>query len=95
MIERRRRFHQLIKNSKNKRCDKDKNVEQSKRNQEMTDCIEKQADEIEHMQEEHDELKLNLEDHSRDTDLLKHLYDGGNIDMNGDPIPLIWINHED
>ena len=87
MIERRGRFHQLIKNSKKKRCDKEKNDEQSKRNQEMTDYIEKQADEIEHMQEELDELKQKLEDHFRDTDLLKHLYDGGYIDMNGDPIP--------
>ena len=41
MIERRGRFHQLIKNSKKKRCDKEKNDEQSKRNQEMTDYIEK------------------------------------------------------
>ena len=39
------------------------------------------------MQEELDELKQKLEDHSRDTDLLKHLYDGVYIDMNGDPIP--------
>ena len=46
----------------------------------------KKTDEIEHMQEELDELKQKLEDHSRNTDLLKHLYDGGYIDMHGDPI---------
>ena len=53
-LERRGRFHQLIKNSKKRRDSKVKVVEKDKRNQEMIDCIQQQAGEIEHLKEKLD-----------------------------------------
>ena len=49
-------------------------------------CIEQQEEEIENLKEELKDAKSRLEDHSRDTDLLKKLYDDEYIDINGDPI---------
>ena len=52
----------------------------------MIDYMEQQANEIEKMQEELDDCRNRLEDHSKDTDLLKNLYDKGYIDEAGNPI---------
>ena len=43
-------------------------------------------DEIERMQEEIKNYSQRLEDHSKDTDLLKKLYGNGFIDIDGDPV---------
>ena len=51
----------------------------------MIDYMEQQADEIEKMQEELEDCIKRLEDHSKDTDLLKNLYDKGYIDEAGNP----------
>ena len=52
----------------------------------MIDYMEQQADEIERIQEELEDCKRRLEDHSNDTELLKKLYEGGHIDADGNPI---------
>ena len=84
-IGRRGRFHQLIKNSKKRRADRNNELEKEKKNQEISDYMQQQAEDIEHLQEHIDEWKQKLEDHSKDTNLLKKLYDRGFIDINGDP----------
>ena len=56
------------------------------RNEELIELVDNQTKQIEDMKEELEEYKNRLEDHSRDTDLLKRLYDNGYIDLNGDPI---------
>ena len=52
----------------------------------MINHIKKQADEIEQMRYELENYKQKLEDHSRDTDLLKQLYDDFFIDIDGNQI---------
>ena len=52
----------------------------------MIDYTEQQADEIENMKEELDDCRKRLEDHPKDTDLLKNLYDKGYIDEAGNHI---------
>ena len=76
----------MIKNSKKRRDSKVKEVEKDKRNQEMIDCMQQQADEIEHLKEKLDQYAQDLEDHSRDTELLKRLFERGYIDIEGNPI---------
>ena len=71
-IRRRGRFHQLIKNSKKRRADRNNELEKEKKNQEISDYMLQQAEDIEHLQEQLDEWKQKLEDYSKDTDLLKN-----------------------
>ena len=52
----------------------------------MIDYKEQQADEIEKIKEELDDCRERLEDHPKDTELLKNLYDKGCIDETGNPI---------
>ena len=52
----------------------------------MIDYMNNQVDEVERMQEELEDYKQRLDEHSKDTDLLKHLYEIGHIDMDGNPI---------
>ena len=54
-----------------RRTDKDNNIEQERKKKEMIDYMEQQANEIEEMQEELNDCRNRLEDHSKDTDLLK------------------------
>ena len=75
----------MIKNSKKRREDKEKELEKERKNQELTYYMEQQANDIEQLQEELDECKQKLEDHSRDTELLRKLYEGGYIDQDGKP----------
>ena len=75
----------MIKNSKKRRVDKEKEYEKEKKNQEMIYYMQQQADDIERLQEELDEHKQKLEDHSNDTELLKELYERGYIDIDGNP----------
>ena len=51
----------------------------------MIDYIDQQADDIESLQEELAEYKQKLDDHSKDTEVLKRLYENGNIDMDWEP----------
>ena len=51
----------------------------------MIDYMQQQADDIERLQEELDEHKQKLEDHSNDTELLQKLYERGYIDIDGNP----------
>ena len=52
----------------------------------MIDYMEQQAGEIERIQEEIDDCKRRLEDHSNDAKLLKKLYEEGHIDADGNHI---------
>ena len=45
-----------------------------------------QEDEIERMKEELEDYKQRLNEHSKDTDLLKHLFEIGHIDIDENPI---------
>ena len=56
------------------------------KNDQSEDLINQQTKQIEQMKEELDEYKNKLEDHMKDTDLLKKLYDNGYIDLDGNPI---------
>ena len=47
--------------------------------------IEKQGEEIEDLKQMLEEAKQKLEDHEKDTDLLKILYENGFIDIDGNP----------
>ena len=86
LIERHGRFHQLIKNSKSKRINKEKDAIKDQKNKELSTLIEKQAEEIDQMKEELIDYRERVENHERDTELLKRLYENGYIDLNGDPI---------
>ena len=55
-------------------------------NKEMSELIETQADEIERMKIELDEYKERIENHERETNILKQLYHDGFIDLDGHPI---------
>ena len=85
-LERHGRFHQLIKNSKRKRMNKENDVMKDQRNRELSSLIEKQAEEINQMKEELIDYRERVENHERDTELLKRLYEDGYIDLNGDTI---------
>ena len=74
-----------MKNSKRRRAEKDQIREKDRKDQKLENHISKQADEIEKMKDELKLYKKKLEDHSRDTDLLKQLYDAGFIDIDGNP----------
>ena len=52
----------------------------------MIDCMQQQADEIEYLKEKLDQYAQDLEDHSRDAELLKRLFERGYIDIEGNPI---------
>ena len=52
----------------------------------MINYMNNQADEIERLQEELEEYKHRIDEHSKDTDLLKSLYEAGHIDLDGNPI---------
>ena len=52
----------------------------------MIDWMQQQADEIEHLKEKLDKNTQDLEDHSRDTDLIKRLFERGYIDIEGNSI---------
>ena len=47
--------------------------------------IHQQEEEIDGLKDEIKEWKASLEDHFKDTDLLKSLYEQGYIDLNGNP----------
>ena len=74
-IERHGRFAQLIKSSKRKRNNRIEESSKNKKEQDYMNCIEQQEEEIENLKEELKDAKSRLENHSRDTDLLKKLYD--------------------
>ena len=57
-----------------------------KRNQEMIDCMKQQADDIEHLNEMLEQFAQDLEDHSRDTELLKRLFERGYFDIEGNTV---------
>ena len=52
----------------------------------MIDYMNNQEDEIERMREELEDYKQRLDEHLKDTDLLKHLFEIGHIDIDGNPI---------
>ena len=52
----------------------------------MIDCINIQSDEIYRIQEELEDYKQKIQEHSKDTDLLKQLYEDGYIDIDVNPI---------
>ena len=52
----------------------------------MIDYMNNQADEIERLKEELEEYKHRIDERSKDTDLLKSLYEAGHIDLDGNPI---------
>ena len=85
-IDRRGRFHQLIKNSKKRRAERERIWEKDKKEQAMINYMNNQADEIERLQEELEEYKQRINEHSKNTDLLKSLYEAGNIDLDENPI---------
>ena len=74
-----------MKNNKRSRAEKDQIREKNRKDQELENHISKQADEKEQMKDELKFYKQKLEDHSRDTDLLKQLYDAGFIDIDDNP----------
>ena len=86
LLERHGRFHQLIKNNKRKLMNKENDVMKDQRNRELSSLIEKQAEEINQMKEELIAYRERVENHERDTELLKRLYEDGYIDLNGDLI---------
>ena len=85
-IERHGRFAQLIKSNKKKRSNREDKANNNKLEQKYINCIEQQEDVIENLKEELKDWKARLEYYSRDTDLLKKLYDDGYTDINGEPI---------
>ena len=85
-IGRKGRFHQLIKSSKKKRIEREEKKSQDKREENYSDFINTQKDEIYDLKEELNECKARLEDHEKDTELLKCLYDQGIIDIDGKPV---------
>ena len=84
--ERHGRFHQLIKNSKSKRFNKEKEARKDQEDRELVALIEKQEEEINLMKEELIDYRKRIDDHEGDTELLKRLYENGYIDLNGDRI---------
>ena len=52
----------------------------------MSEFIKRQEEEIERMKVELNECKERIEDHERDSELLKRLYDNGYIDLDGNPV---------
>ena len=60
-------------------------MREGEKDQEIIDYMQQQADNIGRLQEELDERKQKLEDHSNDTELLKKLYERVYIDINGNP----------
>ena len=85
-IERRGRFAQLIKGSKKKRSDKIVEGISDNKEQEYIHWIDKQEEEISILKSELKELNLRLDKHSKDTDLLRRLYEDVYIDVDGNPI---------
>ena len=85
-LERHGRFTQLIKSSKKKRSGKIERINKDKKEQEYINLVEEQEDEIDKLKEELRACKSKLDDYSKDTDLLKKLYDDGYIDLDGNPI---------
>ena len=57
-----------------------------KEEKKLEDYIEKQYEEIDELKLMLKETTFKLEEHERDTDLLKNLYDKGFIDIDGNPI---------
>ena len=86
LLERYGRFTQLIKSSKKKRSGKIERINKDKKEQEYINCVQEQEDEIDKLKEELRACKSKLDDYSKDTDLLKKLYDDGYIGLDGNPI---------
>ena len=84
--ERHGRFHQLIKNSKSKWFNKEKEARKDQEDRKLVALIEKQEEEINLMKEELIVYRKRIDNHEGDTELLKRLYENGYIDLNGDPI---------
>ena len=74
-----------MKYSKRRRAEKDQIREKDRKDQELENHIKKHTNKIEQTKEELKFYKKKLEDHSRDADLLKQLYDAGFIDIYGNP----------
>ena len=55
-------------------------------NRELVDLIERQDEEIKRMRDELNECRDRIENHERDSEFLKHLYENGYIDLNGNSI---------
>ena len=62
---------------------KKKELEQQKRNQDMIECTQKQADEIEHLQRKLKQYEQDLDNHSKDTEILRRLNESRHIDLDG------------
>ena len=61
-------------------------VNYDEREQEYIDWIKQQKEEMTIMKDELKELNSRLEEHTKDTDLLRRLYEDGYIDADGKPI---------
>ena len=84
-IERRGGFHQLVKNSKQRRNEKEHGSKEEIKEKELNKLIHNQEEEIDSLKDELREWKDRLEDHSRDSEILKRLYEQGYIDLDGKP----------
>ena len=62
------------------------NIGTDRKNSELNKLIQQQAEEIEQMKNELDDCRVRLEDHEKDSELLKRLYENGYIDLDGNPI---------
>ena len=62
---------------------KEKEVDQQKRNQDLIECMKEQTNEIEHSQRKLKQYEQDLDDHSKDTELFRRLYESGHIDLDG------------
>ena len=63
-----------------------KSVNSDEKEQENIDLIEQQKEEMNIMKDEFKELNSRLEEHSKDTDLLRRFYEDGCIDADGNPV---------
>ena len=57
-----------------------------KKNQDLSEYIRQQVEEIDDMKNELNDCKRRIEDHEKDSEILKQLYDNGYVDLNGDPV---------
>ena len=60
----------------------------------MIECMQEQADEIEHLQIKLKQYEQDLDDHSKDSELLRRLYESSHIDLDGNPIERNIIDDE-
>ena len=75
----------MIKSSKKKRNERNFRLNEESKENELTDYIRNQKDEIEDLKNELNDYKTKYEDRQKDTELLQKLYENGYIDADGNP----------